>query len=440
MALNKDNPASINFLPLLLESFGVVNFHRRDKTWKNKIQGIYCYFQSGMLFSLLVFHFLSTMTRSSKYQPHFIQSLTEDIFCISLFIQSFTLNRKYKQLSELISLINDSLSIADPEIVLKYQRLVKKILKRALTLCTFVGIALFLEAFIPSTEEEMECTRRVYRNKYPERKLPVRIMIPFIDETELLNYNVLFMYEFYVVFYIITIVNWLSFVLMPIFIYYIEGQYIILCGYIEKLGSPHYNSDGKEIQFINIETNEYRLLVNRNHDAEHSQSIQCRVETAQYNMQEKSCHEVRNERNLPCQKVPIQEIIRNNGTSDGKEIQYIDLEINEYRLLDNRNHDAQHSQSTQCRVETAHGNMKKKSCHEVRNERNLPCQKVPLKEITRNNESIVSDEDAIFEQIDNCIPNSRRRNNPNSTQYQRNYITRIVKFHQKIITFNEKVC
>lgn len=241
MILETKKFTSVGFLIVFFESFGIVNFFQKDKNWKNNLQEVYCFIPYASLTCFMVLHFLSTITRSVNYLPHFITTAAEDVFNFSFLIQGFILRRNVKQLLELINKMEDSFSKVEQKVIRKFQKESKTILGTALVVVTFVVTIFNVEALLlPLPENETELWRKVYKTKFSERKLPMNIKIPFVDETEPFNYIVLFIFEALAL-YNMPILLCFSYTLMPILIVYLQSQYVILCKYIEQLGD-----NGKE--------------------------------------------------------------------------------------------------------------------------------------------------------------------------------------------------
>ncbi|KAL1459666.1 hypothetical protein WDU94_011623 [Cyamophila willieti] len=67
-----------------------------------------------------------------------------------------------------------------------------------------VFFALFvtvLESLIPIVKDELDIRRYVYRIRYPERRLPYNTRIPFIDESESWAYEIIYVFQLYVLVY-----------------------------------------------------------------------------------------------------------------------------------------------------------------------------------------------------------------------------------------------
>ncbi|KAI5748102.1 hypothetical protein M8J77_021883 [Diaphorina citri] len=247
------------FTTTLLEIVGFVNFYRKDKQWKNHLQQVYCYVNHLLLLWFLLFHLLRTATESYLFLPVFMQVLGEDVVFISMYIQIFLMNRKHKQLAELVHLIENSFSNVDQKIVQKYENKVRRCFRTYSIIMGLGFCELVTESLKPLPPNEIEHWHQVYKAKHPERRLPYNMKIPFIDETESRNYQVIFTLQVYVfglTFILISII----FTMMPTMTLNLIAQYRILCQYIEKLGAPHYDLNGKEIIYTNIETNEYLYI------------------------------------------------------------------------------------------------------------------------------------------------------------------------------------
>lgn len=220
---------------------------------------------------------LSSLSRSIHYVPHFIEFFAEDIYFVSLMMQTLLLKSKYKQLAELAILMEDSFQQRGNRIAQKFQQRAKNILRIVFSLLACLEISFVLEVLFPRDKEDRELWGKVYKTKHPERKLPVNIWIPTIDESESGIYQWIFIYEVYVLSVVIVLIC-VSFTLMPILILYLKGQHVILCEYIEKIGARHYDVEGQEIHFTNIETNEYTRILNNRRDGYNSLYKRDRVE------------------------------------------------------------------------------------------------------------------------------------------------------------------
>ncbi|KAI5717167.1 hypothetical protein M8J77_001201 [Diaphorina citri] len=254
-----DPQTLIQFLTILLEGIGAVNFHRKNKPWKNTLQEVYCYCQHLIIVvGFLLMHIINTSSRSVRYLPEFIQCLYEDVAAITVYLHIFLLKKKYKQLADLIGTMADSFSNADPVIVLKYERRMRTIFRTCFCGLSILLSVMVVEAFFPLPETELVIRRKVYRTN-SDRKLPCNVKIPFVDETEYWTYRGLFALQAYTLFLYIFIAA-VSFTSLPILTTKLVGQYTILCQYIDKLGAQHFDSQGREIFYTDLETNKYAYV------------------------------------------------------------------------------------------------------------------------------------------------------------------------------------
>ncbi|KAI5741955.1 hypothetical protein M8J77_001491 [Diaphorina citri] len=247
------------FLPVFVERIGIVNFNQKDQQWKNNVQQVYCYFQHLLLLGFSMAHFLSTSTRSIHCLPELMQCLIEDVWSFGMHFQVCVLVWKRKEFAELMNSIEHSFSKVDRKVVHKDEQMVKTIVRTCFAIVGFTLIFTIVEAFYPLPENEI---RYWYNTKRPERKLPYNMKIPFIDETEHWNYKVCFVYQVYIML-IWLMMSSVTLTLVPIMSTYLIGQYTILSKYVEQLGAHHYGSNGQEIFYINIETNEYYEYYNK---------------------------------------------------------------------------------------------------------------------------------------------------------------------------------
>ncbi|KAL1461621.1 hypothetical protein WDU94_013499 [Cyamophila willieti] len=69
----------------------------------------------------------------------------------------------------------------------------------------FVGV--FLETALPIEPNELEIRRTVYRTAHPERKLPYNLQIPWIDESESLWYEIIYILDTFCIVYVVKMLN-----------------------------------------------------------------------------------------------------------------------------------------------------------------------------------------------------------------------------------------
>ncbi|KAL1461113.1 hypothetical protein WDU94_013044 [Cyamophila willieti] len=135
--------------------------------------------------------------------------------------------------------------------------------KRILTVIVILGglssLMAVLEALLPMSDENIEIQINVYEAKYPKRRLPLHLRIPFIVETESWAYETIFIVETYLLFLIASMLL-IAVTTIPILLFYIQGQYENLSKYIEMVGQEHQDLTGNPIEYTNIETNTFRQV------------------------------------------------------------------------------------------------------------------------------------------------------------------------------------
>ncbi|KAL1452669.1 hypothetical protein WDU94_006876 [Cyamophila willieti] len=150
---------------------------------------------------------------------------------------------------------------ADTEILQKSQQkaMNKVYMFVGLFLCVIAGM--FSEMSKTLSENELEMRIKMFGTKYPGRILPVTIWIPGIDESEMKNFVMIFIWELYMGFvFLLTGVGLIP--LLPMLVVHVQGQVQILCKYIQMLGSPHTDAEGNRIFFIDIMKNKYMFAKN----------------------------------------------------------------------------------------------------------------------------------------------------------------------------------
>jgi 7tm Odorant receptor. len=250
---------SIRFMFEILKITGVIDYHvkENDKPLKNKIATIYTRFVHTMLMLYLILHFMSTVTRSLRNFSEFFQSLFEDFVFLLLYCRINLVCREENKLKEVVTLM-ETFSTVDVKIIEKCNRKARIIFTLYSTSIMLALVGLILAACYPITiQHDLE----LQHLQNPHRKLPTNILIPFIDETSstYYEYEIVFLFQTYVLIVFLSSAC-VSMSLLPMLIAHVEGQYKILCYYIQQIGKVHYDGYNNVIYYTNIETKEYVLF------------------------------------------------------------------------------------------------------------------------------------------------------------------------------------
>ncbi|KAL1449048.1 hypothetical protein WDU94_000286 [Cyamophila willieti] len=241
-----------------LEMTGLFNLHRHKSRWTDHLQNIYVSVQMGLFLSFLLCQLYSVLTRAVRYFPECLQSLLENLICWYLIIYAASCQFRYEGLNYLIDQVENTFSKADTRIIQKYHRLTKLVSVSLLIALCIATFTLCVETFLSISPDELEIRRFVYRTAHPERKLPMNLRIPFLDETKSWTYEILYAISIYL-FAMYSMWVGLLASMMPTTMMHLRGQYEILCKYIVMIGQTHRDYVGNLIVYINIEKNEFVL-------------------------------------------------------------------------------------------------------------------------------------------------------------------------------------
>ncbi|KAL1449944.1 hypothetical protein WDU94_002412 [Cyamophila willieti] len=239
-----------------MEMTGLINMHRHKSRRRDYLQNIYIFVQMGLFLLFLLCHMLNVLTRAVRYFPEFLQTLLENMVFLYLIIYTAHYQLRYRGLNYFIDQIDNTFSKADTKIIQKYHRLSDFICAGLITVVCNAVVCLFVETIIPISPDEVEIRRFVYRTEHPERKLPVNIRIPFLDETKSWTYEMIYA----MLTYVLTMYGvWVGLLtsMVPITVIHLQGQYEILCKYILMIGQEHRDYAGNRIFYTNIESNEF---------------------------------------------------------------------------------------------------------------------------------------------------------------------------------------
>ncbi|KAL1453140.1 hypothetical protein WDU94_007310 [Cyamophila willieti] len=103
-----------------------------------------------------------------------------------------------------------------------------------------------LESIIPISKSELDIRRNVYRTKHPEHRLPYNLRIPFIDETESWAYEIVYVYQLYIIIYFTEVISPFMFALVISNI-----EYIVLCLY-QMVASSDNISLLRYLKFVGV--------------------------------------------------------------------------------------------------------------------------------------------------------------------------------------------
>ncbi|KAL1461596.1 hypothetical protein WDU94_013476 [Cyamophila willieti] len=242
----------------MLEKFGVINLHRYEHPWQDRLQQVYVFCQTIMFLIHFAYHFFNTFTRATRYLPEFFQTFLED--CIMFFDVYFVyLVRTFKaQMTHIVNFIEKDFSQADSEIISKCYRQSKLIYLSFMGVIVLAFSGAFLESMLPLTKAELKIRTEIYRTAHPERRLPFPLRVPYVDETESWSYEILYGIDIYIIFFFSFWVG-LCVSLIPVITIHLRGQYEILAKYIHQIGLKHRNSEGDKIFYTNIQNDEYYI-------------------------------------------------------------------------------------------------------------------------------------------------------------------------------------
>lgn len=244
-------PHYIHVLCKFLEIIGYLNEFRFKRNWLNLLKKIYFIWFHCIHTTALISQLISTCTRSIRYVPEFLSRLLESFALYLFYLECLFILFQFKQLQGLMKFIENSFSTADECVLKRCNQRARKMVTTFLILSAVGLSGSFLETYFPLSQKEMDLVRYVYKRKYPERRFQTNFWIPFVDDSEFWCYEIIIHFELYW-----TITTWLmaltSVCYIPMFANYIEGQYIILRKYIEKIGHIHRDKKGHRIFYTNI--------------------------------------------------------------------------------------------------------------------------------------------------------------------------------------------
>ncbi|KAL1456347.1 hypothetical protein WDU94_001084 [Cyamophila willieti] len=246
---------TVSYICTLFERFGMINFHQYGSKWRHNVQKVYTY---GLFWLFVVrgsCQCYNVVTRATRYLPELIQVLLEMTILAFIIYIAYFFQKGHEQLTFLSHFMDNVFSKADRSIIQKCHRYSNMACLAFFAAVSLAVVGSFLETFIPLSKSELDIRRKVYRTKYPERRLPYNMRIPFVDESESWAYETIYVIDMIVMFYFIWWVS-LSVSLVPVMIIHVKGQYEILCKYICIVGKPHADSYGNNIFYSNIVRNE----------------------------------------------------------------------------------------------------------------------------------------------------------------------------------------
>lgn len=252
---SKTYPHTIGLYYRILEIIGHTNKVKFNLEWQNKLKLGYFILFHWFAASSCLSHLISTFTRSIRFVDEFLHRLFED-FAFNLFY--FDCNIfifRYDEVQAMVKYMETSFSMSNEKIVQKCNKKGKTTLLLFLIIGAVATSGSILETFFRSTEEEMDMIRYVYHRKHPERLLQTNFYVPFVDDSESPYYEIIWITELLM----ISLVNFaigVSGSFVPTLVTHIEGQYEILCSYVENLGRIHLDEDENRIIYTDIINNQ----------------------------------------------------------------------------------------------------------------------------------------------------------------------------------------
>ncbi|KAI5695437.1 hypothetical protein M8J77_015338 [Diaphorina citri] len=201
-------------------------------------------------------HFMATVTRSVRYMPEFFQRLLEDL-TINLFLGTSLICCYHNEhVQFIIKFMENYFSVADEQVIKACNRSTKILLIVFTTFGTVVFTLPVFETFLPISEQEKDLIACIYKRSHPERRFAVNLWVPFIDDSESWYYECIFMFEIYQI-YLLLMVAVPATTIIPMFITYTEGQYVILSDFVEKIGQTHTDKIGRRIFYTSLRKGEW---------------------------------------------------------------------------------------------------------------------------------------------------------------------------------------
>lgn len=247
---------TVNRIFYLMEMFGLKKLDTKSNAIRFRMHQAFIFMQISSCALFDAFHMYSTFTRSTRYLPEFCQMLLEDVIAITVFGFLLYIQANGEGLHSLKHFETHSFSQAIPKVVKKYQT--KATIAFSCVFCVVAGAIAggFLEALLPIASSELVIRQHVYRTSHPERRHPYNLRLPFLDESKSWAYEIIFIWIFYVnTAFILGSTMFIS--ILPVSITLLQGQYIILAHYVEKIGKKHTDEVGNRILYTNIEKNKF---------------------------------------------------------------------------------------------------------------------------------------------------------------------------------------
>uniref|UniRef100_A0A8D9EUM1 Odorant receptor n=1 Tax=Cacopsylla melanoneura TaxID=428564 RepID=A0A8D9EUM1_9HEMI len=256
--MKKYPPTNIRLFCKIFE-WAHLHYEPNTGTWRGFLLQLFCYFNQFIAVLQVFLHLLNTVCRSFHYMPEFYQMLAEDSAMIFCYFKVYLLYHRYSEIKYLADFMENSFSNADESITNKFR--VKANMTCLVYMMSVFSIwaSLVFQFLLPITKEELANRSMVYKTKFPSRRTFTNLYIPYVDESELLTYIGINMFEMYVLFiYVVAGLAMLS--LIPALVTHVEGQYRMLNIHVENIGKIHTDRIGNTIQYINIEENHYRIM------------------------------------------------------------------------------------------------------------------------------------------------------------------------------------
>ncbi|KAI5721870.1 hypothetical protein M8J76_000223 [Diaphorina citri] len=261
---------SLKNLCTMLEKSGAINLH----TTKNRQQSIYVVVTYVMFILYICGHLFSTVTRSIRYEPEFVQMIADDALYLMILLSINNYRAEYRLLGKLLYM-ESSFSKACHGIIKKCEREANLIFKFSLGAVFCANVEKIFKALLPIPSAELEIRRYVYRTENAHRRHPSNVRILFMDESKSYTYEIIYLFQSWI---FVLLIVWITVVItfIPVLVVHMRGQYKILAKYIEKIGEVHRDPLGNAIVYTNIETDEYVVLKLKKRDGKTDRRIQMR--------------------------------------------------------------------------------------------------------------------------------------------------------------------
>uniref|UniRef100_A0A8D8Z814 Odorant receptor n=1 Tax=Cacopsylla melanoneura TaxID=428564 RepID=A0A8D8Z814_9HEMI len=205
------------------------------RPYRHLLQKIYIRFTFTYSIILLTLSYLCILFRASNSFIEVFKNLVETVAVSTLCMDIMLLNIKNTELLRLLDKMN-TFDVTSKKSIYSNARKIERLIY--VCYCVLIGFAMgikYVIPFLPISSQHATFVQKVYGFKYPQKRLPMCLWIPYIDTSEPLWFPLFYLIEMYsaVLWFGLAITDALFY---PFILLHFCGQHLVLASKLKNLG------------------------------------------------------------------------------------------------------------------------------------------------------------------------------------------------------------